>query len=230
MKKAILTLVATLTLGNSACTAQNKPKKEPITPEELTTWQTLDLGKTSVNGDELIIEETEGSDGYFLISPYAYQGDIQINYQVKALSESSVCIVLLFVSDMGESENLTLPPADAKGRDFWDWRTKLEHYNLTFNNSSHGNKPFFFKNLSPFKRGFYQTLPNTLMKIQEWNTVEIGRKGSAMWFKLNDTLVFEQEDCNPLSGGHLIFRISGTTGEQTVFAKIALKDLVIVHE
>ncbi len=229
MKKAILTVITTITLGNSACTAQNDLKKEGISAKELTTWQTLDLGKTSVNGEELIVEETEGSDGYFLISPDTYEGDVQINYQVKALSESSVCIVLLFTSDMGDSENLTLPPANAKGRDFWDWRTKLEHYNLTFNNASHGNKPFFFKNVSPFKRGFYQTLPNTIMKTQEWNSVEIGRKGTHMWFKLNDSIVFEQEDCNPLSAGHMIFRISGTTGEETIFAKIALKDLVIAH-
>lgn len=213
-----------------ACRAQSRLQEARITPQELTTWQTLDLGKAKVQGNELIMEETEGSNGYFLISPERYRGDLQVNYQVKALSESSVCILLLFVSDSGVSEELTLPPMDAKGRDFWDWRTQLEHYNLTFNNSSHGYKPFFFKNISPVRRGFYQTLPESIMKAYEWNTVEVGRRGNYIWFKLNDDIVFEQEDCNPLPGGHLIFRISGTTGEEPVLAKIALKDLVITHE
>lgn len=230
MKKAILIIMVFNLLIQLSCSAQNTLKKESIKAEELSTWQTLDTGKSTVKGEELLIEETAGADGYFIISPKSYKGDIRINYKVKALSESSVCIVLLFSSDEGDSEQLTLPSADAKGRDFWDWRTKLEHYNLTFNNASHKTKPFFFKNLSPFKRGFYQNRADNIMSTQEWNDVEIGRKGTRMWFKLNDTLIFEQEDCNPLSGGHVIFRISGTTGENTILAKIALKDLVISHQ
>lgn len=230
MKKAITTFTAFILLINIGCTAQNTLQKESIKAKELTTWQTLDTGKSTVKGEELIIEETEGADGYFLISPKSYKGDVQINYKVKALSESSVCIVLLSASDIGDSEKLTLPSADAKGRDFWDWRTKLEHYNLTFNNTSHKTKPFFFKNISPFKRGFYQNRADNIMSTQEWNDVEIGKQGTRLWFKLNDTIIFEQEDCKPLSGGHIIFRISGTTGEKTIFAKIALKDLVISHQ
>lgn len=230
MKKSNSIIMVLIVLFHLSCTAQNALKKESIKAQELTTWQTLDIGERTVKGEELIIEEKEGADGYFLISPKSYHGDVRINYNVKALSESSVCIVLLFASDKGVSEKLTLPSAAAKGRDFWNWRTHLEHYNLTFNNSSHKNKPFFFKNIAPFKRGFYQNRADNIMSPQEWNAVEIGRQGTRLWFKLNDTLIFEQEDCNPLSGGHIIFRISGTTGEKTVFAKIALKDLVISHQ
>ena len=68
------------------------------------------------------------------------------------------------------------------------------------------------------------------MNTQEWYAVEIGKQGNRLWFKLNNDLVFEQEDCNPLSGGHLIFRISGTTDETVIFAKAAIKDLIISHE
>ncbi len=59
-------------------------KKETISARELTTWQTLDKGKSTIVGDEIIIEETEGADGYFLVSPKSYQGDIIINSKVKA--------------------------------------------------------------------------------------------------------------------------------------------------
>ncbi len=204
--------------------------KEIITAQELSTWRTLDNGKSTVVGEELIIEETEGADGYFLVSPKSYKGDIILNYKVKALSDSAVLIALFSASDAGESQGITLPPEDTKGMGFWTWRTHLEHYNLTFNNVSHNYKPFFFKNISPRSKGFHLTKAENIMGIHEWYDVEIGKQGNRLWFKLNDKMIFEQEDCNPLSGGHLIFRISGTTGEKVIFAKAVLKNLIISHE
>lgn len=204
--------------------------KDSISAKALQTWTTLDKGKTSINKDELIIEEIQGSNGYFLISPKSYEGDLILNYKVKAMSESAVLIVLLSVSDKGPSNELTLPSPNTTGRGFWDWRTHLEHYNLTFNNKSHGITPFFFKNETPYKKGFHQKAKSNSMEIEKWYEVEIGKKQNRLWFKLNNEIVFEQEDCNPLTNGHLIFRISGTTGEQTIFAKAAIKDLVISHQ
>ncbi|WP_394749004.1 hypothetical protein [Spongiimicrobium salis] len=202
---------------------------EKISPEELGSWPTLDKGKTSIQGDQLIMEEIAGADGYFLISPKPYPADIILNYKVKALSSSSVNIVLFNVSDAGATEALSLPPEGTKGQEFWTWRTQKEHYNLTFNNLSHGNTPFFFKNLSPYHRGFYHRSPSNIMETQQWYDVEIGKQGSKLWFKLNDHLIFEETDHNALTGGHLIFRISGTTGKKLTLAKIALKDLRISY-
>jgi len=210
---------------------QTALQKETINPNELSTWRTLDKGASFIDGDEFIIEETKGADGYFLISPESYEGDIVITYKVKALSESSVLIVLFSASDTGETNALTLPTKDAEGPDFWTWRTHLEHYNLTFNNVSHGgNTPFFYKNETPLKRGFYQKKAANIMEVGKWYDVEIGKTQNNVWFKLNNTMIFKQEDCNPLSGGHLLFRISGTTGENVIFAKAAIKDLVISHQ
>lgn len=230
MKKTFffIALISIATLITN-CSSKSLTEQK-ISPEELASWKTLDKGKSTVNGDEIIIEETEGADGYFLISPEAYEGDLIINYKVKALSESSVCIVLFSTSDSGETLSITMPKKDAKGVDFWNWRTTLEHYNFTFNNISHGNKPFFFKNISPLERGFYKNTSENVMKPQQWHDVEIGKKGTKLWFKLNGNIVFEQEDCKPLKGGHLIFRISGTNRGKTIFAKIAMKDLVILRQ
>lgn len=205
-------------------------KKESITAQELSTWRTLDNGKSTVVGEEIIIEETEGADGYFLISPKSYKGDIILNYKVKALSESAVLIALFSASDAGESQGITLPPKDTKGMGFWTWRTHLEHYNLTFNNISHNYKPFFFKNISPRSKGFHLTKAENIMDTQKWYDVEIGKQDNRLWFKLNNKIIFDQEDCNPLAGGHMIFRISGTTGEKVILAKAAIKDLIISHE
>ncbi len=201
--------------------------RESISAKKLQAWTTLDKGKTSVNKDELIIEEIQGSDGYFLISPKSYEGDLILNYKVKTMSESSVLIVLFSASDKGQSSNLTLPPPETTGRGFWDWRTNLEHYNLTFNNQSHGITPFFFKNETAYKKGFHQRAKSNIMEVGAWYEVEIGKVENRLWFKLNDKIIFEQEDCNPLANGHVIFRISGTTGEQTILAKAAIKDLAI---
>jgi len=203
---------------------------EHISLQELSNWRTLDKGLSQVVGEEIIIEEIDGSDGYFLISPKTYHGDLIINYKVKALSESSVMIVLFSASDKGITEGLTLPSKEAKGRDFWTWRTHLEHYNLTFNNASHGYTPFFYKNLTPLSKGFRLNKAENIMNTMEWYDVEIGKQGKRLWFKLNNELIFEQEDCVPLEGGHVLFRISGTTGEEVIFAKIAIKDLIISHE
>ena len=64
----------------------------------------------------------------------------------------------------------------------------------------------------------------------EWYLVEIGKNENRLWFKLNGTTHFDIEDCHPLNGGRLIFRISGTTGENVIFAKAAYKDIVISYE
>lgn len=224
-----ITLFAFWCILLSGC-AQTHSQQEQISPEELATWQTFDKGKSTVQGDELIVEETEGSDGYFMISPKVFDKDFVLSYKVKALSESTVLINLFSVSQNEAGETFTLPPDTATPREVWNWRTEMKHYNLSFNNRSHGNKPFFFKNISPYSKGFHQSLPENIMDVGEWYAVEIGKKENRLWFKLNNEIYFDVEDCNPLAGGRLIFRISGTTGENTILAKAAYKDIVILYE
>ncbi|WP_350286705.1 hypothetical protein [uncultured Croceitalea sp.] len=226
-KKAIVfALMGALVSG---C-AQTNLEQKRITPEELSTWQTFDKGKSTVNGDELIVEETEGSDGYFMISPNLFEEDFTLNYKVKALSASTVLINLFSVTQNHSDTAFVLPPDTSTPREVWQWRTEMAHYNLTFNNSSHGITPFFFKNNSPYSKGFHQSLPENIMEVGEWYSVEIGKKENRLWFKLNDTIHFDVEDCNPLLRGRLIFRISGTTGENVIFAKAVYKDIVISYE
>ena len=203
-------------------------QQQHISPEELSAWQTFDKGKTSINGDELIVEEIEGSDGYFMISPNLFDKDFVLQYKVKALSKSTVLINLFSANQ--SNETFTLPPDTATPQEVWQWRTEMSHYNLTFNNRSHGITPFFFKNNSPRSRGFHQSLQENVMEVGKWYSVEIGKKENRLWFKLNDTIYFDIEDCDPLGGGRLIFRISGTTGETVIFAKAAYKEIVINYE
>ncbi|TPN87371.1 family 16 glycoside hydrolase [Aquimarina algicola] len=205
-------------------------KEEKITPEELVTWQTFDKGKSYIRDNELIVEETEGADGYFLISPKTYAKDFVLKYKVKPISKSTVLITLFSAIQDEKSEQFGLPKETATPREVWEWRTKMKHYNLTINNASHGNKPFFFKNISPHFRGFYKSLPNNIIGVGHWYDVEIGKEGNRLWFKLNDKTYFDVEDCNPFEGGRLLFRISGSTGEKVIFAKAAFKDIVISYK
>lgn len=75
---------------------------EKITARELTTWKTLDKGKASTEDDILFVEEVNGLDDAFFISPKSYRGDLTIRYSTKALSESSVMIMLFVASDSVE--------------------------------------------------------------------------------------------------------------------------------
>lgn len=205
-------------------------KKVKITPEELATWQTFDKGKSTVQDDMLIVEETEGSDGYFLISPKLYPKDFTLNYKVKALSESTVLINLFSVLQDGDNSSFSLPPNTSTPREVWDWRTAMKHYNLTYNNRSHGNTPFFFKNTEPNSIASREKLDENIFEVGRWYDVEVGKKDNRVWFKLNNKIHFDIEDPNPLKGGRLIFRISGTTGGKIIFAKAAFKDIVISYE
>ncbi|AWX45834.1 hypothetical protein HME9304_02864 [Flagellimonas maritima] len=205
-------------------------KKERITPEELATWQTFDKGKTTVEDDMLIVEETEGSDGYFLISPKEYETDFTLTYKVKALSESTVLITLFSVLQEGNYGTFSVPPISATPREVWDWRSNMKQYNLTINNRSHGITPFFFKNIPPSSRGFNERLEVNIMEIGQWYDIEIGKKENRLWFKMNGKTFFDVEDTDPYQKGRLIFRISGTTGEKVIFAKAAFKDIVISYE
>lgn len=223
----ILLKIALATMAHSSLNAQESTK---ITARELSQWSTLDKGKTSIDGDALIMEETDGADGYFLISPEAYSGDYVITYKVKAMSESSVLITLFSASQPANPDKLTLPAADSSPQEFWQWRSNMEHYNLTFNNSSHGLSPFFYKNLTPLSRGFYDRLPENIATVGTWHEVEIGKKASRLWFKMDGQEYFNVQDCDPLKTGHLIFRISGTTGEKVILAKAAIKDLTITFD
>lgn len=207
------------------------PGERSISVEELYSWPTYGIGELALEGNEIILTETEGSDGFFLISPNKLEKDLVIRYQVKPMSESSVLIALFSATQTGNNEQLVLPPppADATPMEVWQWRSKMKHYNLTFNNSSHGNNPFFFKNLNPNARGFHQWLSENIATVGEWHDVEIGREGNKVWFKLNGKTYFEIVECDPLAGGHLLLRISGTSGDAPIFAKAAFRNLVISY-
>lgn len=227
-KQIVLKLILIIGASFFGC-ENNSMREEKITPQELANWQTFDKGKTTIKGDEIIVEEIEDSDGYFLISSKLYPRDFTLNYKVKALSESTVMINLFSVLQDGDNITFQLPDEDATPREIWDWRTTMKHYNFTYNNRSHGITPFFFKNMPVNSRDFHERLDENIFEIGQWYNVEVGKKDNRVWFKLNNKIHFDVEDASPLEGGRLIFRISGTTGDKIIYAKAAIKDIVISY-
>ncbi len=214
----------------TAMSSYGQQDKEEISARTLAKWQTYGIGKRTVEDDVLLVEETEGSEGYFLISPKEYRTNFTLRYKAKALSESSVLITLFSVKQEQDDGTFLVPDPTASPRAVWDWRCSMKHYNLTINNRSHGITPFFFKNVPPKARGFNERLTENIMEVGRWYDIEIGKKENNIWFKLDGKLFFDVEDTNPYENGRLIFRISGTSGEKTIFAKAAFKDIVISYE
>ncbi len=113
-KISITTFSILLTILSSY--GQTGIKLEKITPLELSTWQTFDKGKSTIKGNTLIVEETAGSDGYFLISPKIYNKDFTLRYKVKAISSSTVLITLFSVLQDDENGEFKLPAETATPR------------------------------------------------------------------------------------------------------------------
>lgn len=224
--------LATAILCLSLSCKEKKPtelEEYSILNKEFLKWNTLGVGEASVNNDVLVIEEKEGSDGFFLVSPDAYRGNMKIQFDFKAVSESSVMILLFSASDSSQEVSLTLPVQNASSQEINSWRREMNHYNLTFNNESHGYTPFFFKNISQYERDFHlrakenKTIPN------QWYNIEIERSNEQVLFKIDNEIIFQRKDHEPLLGGHLLLRVSGTNDGEIILAKVNIRDFRIYN-
>ncbi len=224
-----ITLKIAILLICSSINAQDKESR--ITLDNLVKWKTYGEGNVKIKENALQLSEISESSGLFLISPKSYEGDLTISYKAKALTETSVIITLFSVLDSLNATTLTIPKPGLSGSDQWKWRSSLSHYNLTFNNKSHGITPFLFKNISSLEKDFHLKAAKNSMSPNEWYAVKIVKKNNEIIFKLNDTIIFKKEDCNPLKKGHILFRISGgSTTDNTLLAKIMIKDVIILHQ
>ena len=78
----------------------------------MAAWQTFDKGKSTVQDNMLLVEETEGSDGYFLISPKLYPKDFTLNYKC---SKEKLQIIATTNQSIIETTSFVLPIVSPKG-------------------------------------------------------------------------------------------------------------------
>ncbi len=224
----IITLLA-IASNLFSCITNNEAQERKILAKDFLSWKTLGEGKASVVGDILVMEETFGSDGFFLVSPEPIKGDLKIKFKFKAISDSSVMIVLFSASDTGQELALTLPESNASPQEINSWRREMNHYNVTFNNLSHGYTPFFFKNISRYKRDFHLRAEENKIIPKKWYDVEIERRNQRVLFKINNEIIFKNNDYKPLFGGHILLRVSGTNDGDVVLAKVNIKDFKVYN-
>lgn len=181
----------------------------PVPVEELNSaWNFYGAGSRRLQGKMFYMREAADSKGIMIVSPKAFRRDVTVRYAIMPMSAASVCVVILSASDTGDGKTLTLP-ANYDGS-MGHWTQNVKNYFFAFHNAAHNRTPFAVR--FPAKKDIGEYSQN-VMRSGEFYTVEAGRNQDRLWLKINDKLIFEGQDDEPLAGGHLAFRLRGITGE-----------------
>lgn len=193
--------------------------KSEISPDELLNWTVMGKGKVEKSGSQVAMQESDDSKGIMLVSPDVYDNDVVVRYKVMALTPATVLVALLSVSDVGDSDQLTVPE-DFDGS-LGLFTSEKENYFFAFKNGPHNVTPFVKK--SPEGKTLGSASENTLIAGVYYD-IEVGKKQGKLWLTVDGEKLFETTDPEPLKGGHIALRIRGTAGFK---AGCLLKDLEI---
>ncbi|MCG8306886.1 MAG: hypothetical protein MI975_05790 [Cytophagales bacterium] len=191
-----------------------------IDSEELLTWEKWGKGEISKWRTAVCLKETDETSGVMLVSPKSYGEDVVVKYRTLALTPATVMVMMLSVSNDGDTRALDIPQNYDGG--IGPWLNEKENYFFAYRNAPHGVKPFVRKNPNSSKPLIMAE--ENIMIPGLYYDVEIGRSGAMLWLTIDDKRVFEVEDENPLSGGHIAIRIRGTAGFK---AACMIKDFTV---
>jgi hypothetical protein len=167
-------------------------------------WPFYGKGVSTVRGELFYMREANDSVGAILISPESYKGDVILRYEIMPMSAASVCVALLGATDAGKAETLTIP--EGYDGNMGLWINSMDNYFFAFHNAAHDRPPFLKR--FPANERLVMADKN-VMRAGAFYSIEAGRKGTKLWFKVDGEKVFETEDPNPLTSGHIAFRIRG---------------------
>lgn len=131
---------------------------------------------------------------------------------------------MVSISDLGESENLTIPDDYDGGMGLF--ASEKENYFFAFKNAPHSNNTPFVRKF-PNASGNLGSADESNMIAGIYYDIEIGKYQGKLWLAVNGEKLFEVEDENPLQGGHVALRIRGTAGFK---AGCLIKDLEILSD
>ncbi|HKK61086.1 MAG TPA: hypothetical protein VJ951_00920 [Bacteroidales bacterium] len=223
-RSTVLILALTIFAGSAYGQANDYGlKAKKVSPDELMNWTLLGDGTAQKGGPRVAFQESDDSKGIMFVSPEAYSSDVIVRYKVMALTPATVLVALLSVSDLGETEDLTVPS-------YFDGSLGLflqekENYFFAFKNGPHNLTPFVRK--SPYKGESLGSAKENLMIAGVYYDVEVGNYQGKLWLTVDGEKLFEVEDDAPLGGGHIALRIRGTAGLK---AACMIKDLEILSE
>jgi hypothetical protein len=180
-------------------------KAEPIPPEDLAQkWSFYGEGSRAAQNRMFYMEESMGSKGVMVVSPQSYSGDVTLRFEIMPMNAASVCVAMLFASDPGEEDTLSIPE-DYDGS-MALWTDKLDNYFFAFHNAAHDRTPFAIR--FPAKLELGQAESN-VVRSGEFSTIEIRRVGETLTFSVNGKPLFEVKDSQPLKSGRIAFRLRG---------------------
>lgn len=185
-----------------------KGHSQKITTSELSQWTLLGQGEVGTWGDQVSLQEAEETKGVMLVSPRTYGENVIVRYSVLALTPATVIVTMLSVSDVGDSRELTIPEGYDGNLGFWS--NDRENYFFAFKNAPHNVTPFVRKNPDPGTA--LVSAAENLMIAGVYYDIEVGRKQGLLWLSVDGNKVFEVEDPEPFSGGHIAIRLRGTAG------------------
>ncbi len=194
-------------------------------PKDLESWQSLGDGKGYVTHGQFMMEEVEGSIGFMIFSPAKYR-DVVLCYEVMTMNPATVLVALLNASDIGTSTNLTF--GDDHRGSFGFWTKDIEDYMFGFRVMTHNSTPFLRKH--PVTKGVKSEIglaKKNVMKSGWRHLVEIGKKGSKLWLKIDGKMLIDVTDDKPLDVGKIAIRVRGTAG---ILGKSMIHNLEIIGE
>ena len=216
MKETLITVILASLVASSGFAGT-------VAPETLETeWDFHGIGSSAAQNRMFYMEEARGSRGVMIVSPEAYEGDITIRYELMPMNAASVCVAVLFASDVGPSTGITLPE-DYDGS-MGHWVNQIDNYFFAFHNRAHDRTPFAVRFPGGAPIGEFGA---NVIRSGEFSTVEISRKGETLSLTVNGKQLFEGEDADALESGHLAFRIRGIS---QIPAACLIRDLVIETE
>ena len=193
--------------------------------KDLESWQSLGAGKGYVTHNQFMMEEVEGSIGFMIFSPEKYK-DVIFRYEVMTMNPATVLVALLNASDMGNSTGLTISD-DNKGS-FGYWTKEAEDYMFGFRVMAHNSTPFLRKH--PATDGASTTIGLAEKDVMHsgWrHTVEMGKKGSNIWLKIDGETLINVMDDKPLDAGKIAIRVRGSAG---ILGKSMIRNLEIIGD
>lgn len=221
MKKwNLIFTILLIAVGVSAQSNDYELTKFKVSPDELLNWAVMGKGKVEKSGSQVAMQESDDSKGIMLVSPDVYDNDVVVRYKVMALTPATVLVALLSVSDVGDSDKLTVPE-DFDGS-LGLFTGEKENYFFAFKNGPHNVTPFVRK--SPGGKTLGSASKNTMIAGVHYD-IEVGKYEGKLWLKVDGEKLFETTDPAPLKGGHIALRIRGTAGFR---AGCLIKDLEVL--
>ncbi len=219
MKKIATIILFFTVLGLQAQTVTK------FSPADLEKWQSLGDGKGTVVSGQFLLEETEGSVGFAVISPGIYN-DVVLRFEILTMNAATVMGAVSNISDTGNSTSLTI--AEGNKGAFGFFTKEIENYIFGFREMAHNSMPFIRK--SPVignETGILGLADHEPMQSGWRYLVECGKTGSKLWLKIDGKTIIDVSDSNPLEAGKIAIRVRGTGSD---LGKCLIRNLEIEGE